>query len=241
MSTASESTSTSAVSNSSNPFDPTPLIERLTQCSRLEAEPQKTSSDIVRVPRLIPPVPHTYAANYAAFSTAFLSPFEIENHWEDTPVLINNFNSEILPENQFLDTVGRVCVYEHFKTRITRATVIDFGSSFDDPRSYRFFATYSQLMDTKNAYIRIVSYNRDGFRCQSSHPEFGNFILVVPRELDDVIFPDQLRFHAMHVTDTCHNIDEAHHRIRLAADKAFTPLERVWWDSARCGICDSDL
>jgi hypothetical protein len=225
----------------SNPFDPTPLGEKR-PCPGLEAQPQpQETSDVDCAVRLFAPVPPTYTANYAAYSTSFLSPFDIEEHWDDPPIVLNNFNSETVPEVQFLDAVGRVSVYDYFKDRIVKATVIDFGSSFDDPRSYRFLATYSHLMDTNKAYIRLIAYDRKGFRCDLSHPEFGNFILVVPRQLNNVVFPVQLRFHAMHATDICHVPDEAHHRIQNSAKNALTKLEKAWWDCGHCAICDTDL
>ena len=217
------------------PFDRTPPNEK---CPQSAAEPQDLNTTINTDVIIYPPIPKTFTANYASFSTAFLSPTFIQNHWDDSPIVIDGTNSQTGFEGQFLDAAGRVSVNTDFTSRIITGSVIDFGLDDD---LFKFFASYSQLMDDKYAYIRIVAYDRFGGRCSSFHRAFGNFILVIPRRLNDVVFPPQLRFHALHVTEYCHNPDEVHLRIRRAAEGAMTALERAWWDSARCAICDSDL
>jgi hypothetical protein len=174
--------------------------------------------------RLYPPPPQTYTNNYSSFATAFLTPLEIQQHWNNPPILVNNFNSETVPETQFLDAVGRVSVDEHFAAHIWKGSVIDFGLGNSE---IRFFATCTQLMDNKVAYIRVVAHDRHGSRCDAAHPDFGNFILVIPRRLNDVVFPFHLRFHALHTTSGCYNL--GHNRIRRAAWEGMTQLDEVIW------------
>ena len=66
-----------------------------------------------------------HTANYASFTTAFLTSVDIQEHWADLPIEINDVNSVTTLEYQFLDAVGRVFVNEHFATHITKGSVID--------------------------------------------------------------------------------------------------------------------
>jgi hypothetical protein len=178
--------------------------------------------------------PRIYTENYSSFSTAFLTPTDIQNHWDDTPILINDFNSETTLESQFLDAAGRVCVDEHFTTRISKCSVIDFG--FGDS-TFRYMATYTHLIDGSNAYIRLVAYDWDGHRCDSAHPDYGNFILVIPRDLNEVPFPVQLRFHALNTT-ACYNES---HPIRKAAWSGMAKWEKKLYKYGSLAIvCDLD-
>jgi len=217
----------------------------LSQCPQSLALPQESSNNTTFIQsfpalRTVPPVPNTYTAHYASFPTAFLTSSDIEHHWDDLPVEITKFNSVTTSlEDQFLDAVGRVSVNERFAQHIIKGSVIDYFG-LKNPE-FKYFATYTHLMDSKDAYIRIIAYNRDGDRLQSAHPVFGNCILVIPRNLNDVPFPVQLRFHALHNADPDHYPHEAHNHIWETAWNAMTPLEKVWWKYGRCAICDTDL
>jgi hypothetical protein len=218
----------------SHPLDRTPPTEKAPAKSYVEQPLARDVShppisiatpDSIAPPLLLDPLPTAYTAHYASFAT-FLSPAVIAHHWDDNPVIIDEVNSTLEYETKFLGTVsraGRVCVdpewFADYVEPIQQGTLIDvYGVNTS---MFKYFATYTHLMDAHSAYIRIVAYNRDGLRCEAGHPTYGNRILVIPRFRNDVVFPVQLRFHAIHACEGCHSGD-AHKRIREAAWNAMT-------------------
>jgi hypothetical protein len=171
-------------------------------------------------PRLLRPVPSKHAANYASFTTALLTAAEIEAHWDDSPIMINQVAiSNNAPEDEFSEAIQRLWVNVGFRDRVRRNSVIDFGRNYSN---YKYFATYSHLMDDKDAYIRIIAYHRSGWRVDARDPLLGNLILVIPRRLNDVSFPPQLRFYALRATDDGQYPHEEHHDIIKAAKDKMT-------------------
>lgn len=171
--------------------------------------------------------------NYSSFTTAFLTLVEIEAHWNDVPIVIDQVSTlDVAPEDEFVDAVRRVRVNTRFNNRIRRTSVINyFGQSHDE---YKFFATYSHLMDDKDAYIRIVAYHcQSGQRVDASDSWFGNWVLVIPRHLNNVCFPYQLRFYALQTTD---DNPEEHQHIVEYAKRCMSTFDKLSWEHIRCAL-----
>jgi len=119
--------------------------------------------------------------------------------------VISLFSSTILTaklaqtilETQFVGAVGRVSVYDHFTTSIVESSVIDFGLG---DFKFKFIATYTHLMDSRNAYIRIVAYQHGcNNRCDSDFGEFYSrdpsshfqlsFVFMLSIQLDITLTP----------------------------------------------------
>ena len=166
---------------------------------------------------------------YASFTTMFLTPVEIEVHWNDSPIIINGDTiSDSTPEDEFSEAMQRVWVTTNFKDRVRKASVINYlGRNSSD---YKYFATYSHLMDDKDAYIRVVAYHRSGRRVDGKDPTFGHWILVIPRRLNDVCFPSQLRFYALQATDDRQYPLEEHHNIIDAAKRNMSFFDKIAWE-----------
>lgn len=180
-------------------------------------------------PRLMRPVPTKYPANYASFTTLFLTSVEIKAHWDDPPIVIDPaIISGSAPEDEFSEAIRRVWVNKNFRDRVRRTSVIDhLGRNNHD---YKYFATYSQLMDDKEAYIRIVMYHQSGLRVDPSDSSCGNWILVIPRHLNDVCFPSQLRFYALHATCDGQYPQEEHPEIVEAARRGMSIFDKISWE-----------
>jgi hypothetical protein len=238
----------------SHPMNPTPSSEKADSVHDIRASNQLTpsnektvdftaetqhmaqGSDNTNIPICLP-VPSDFNANYGSFATAFLDRTFIENHWDDEPIVLNQSNCRAAPETPFLEVVGQISVDQTFTQGIRQGSVIEISEQ--DHQHFKYFATYSQLMDRTHAYVRIVAYNREGSRCHAGHTLFGNRILIIPRHLNNVRFPPQLRFYAFLATDGYP--DEEHNRIRAEAWASMTPLEKVWWIGGRLAICDGNL
>lgn len=84
-------------------------------------------------PRLLRPVPSKHAANYASFTTALLTAAEIEAHWDDSPIMINQVAiSNNAPEDEFSEAIQRLWVNVGFRDRVRRNSVIDFGRNYSN-------------------------------------------------------------------------------------------------------------
>lgn len=121
------------------------------------------------------PIPHRNNINYSSFATSFLTGFEIRSCWNNIPIVLDESNSISGTENQFLNAVGRISVEPLIKFQgiIFRGSVINFRLN------NKYFATNSQLMDSKNAYIHLVAYNKQGLCCDAANALYGNQILVI--------------------------------------------------------------
>jgi hypothetical protein len=161
-----------------------------------DAKPQQGSSHWLPLPTPLL-LPSDSSIQYGSYPS-FLHKADIKKHWDDPPIVISPSNSRIAVEIDFLDAIGRVSVDETHAQHITKGSVIDFSGL--DNQELKYFATYTNLMDGKHAYIRLVAYSQFGERCHASHILYGNRILVVPRSLNDVPFPSQLSFHAYRST-----------------------------------------
>jgi hypothetical protein len=97
-------------------------------------------ASIIPPPLLVKAVPTTDGGNYTAFATSFLTKSEIEDLWNDIPILVDESNSTVGPETKFLDAIGRVCD-PHLTQYIKRGSVIDLFH-LNTPE-IKYFATYS--------------------------------------------------------------------------------------------------
>ena len=174
----------------------------------------------IRQPRYIPYPLDPGVPSIINFPWAVFTPQEIQINWNQKPGLVIQSQQITLrmPELMFWGAGERIFLETGtVKDTLYRGHIVKFNFfPYAHDFEHQFFISNTQFIGSTTAYLKVVGYNRFGARVHPYDCFFGTFILVIPRQFCDVIFPPlpELHQHAILATTLSPHY---HQRIRAAA------------------------
>jgi hypothetical protein len=111
----------------------------------------------------------------------------------------------VIPEPEITGALERLEI--HVSKTLCRGMVVrfNFPSGTADHQNHVMVISTTQWMDGQIALVRVVGYNRDGFRVAPFDENFGTRILAFSPIYCDVEFPPELNDDAQKVAPTFHH------------------------------------
>jgi hypothetical protein len=145
-----------------------------------------------------------------------LRPDDVQRIWDEEPGLvvdrdaIRSRSVEVAKVNGENLPLARCCPQNAI-------SIVKFNfPPYVEDNDHKLFTSNTQFMRDEDAFVRVVGYNQSGLRVHPFDGVFGTFILVIPREKCDVVFPPEPSLYEQALRMTADSPD-LHHYIRQAS------------------------